>query len=59
MKDINQEKYGLSEEYIKYLKLPLASDIKVYDINKILNSRKKLSTSEKIEHLLKIKNNLE
>jgi hypothetical protein len=39
--------------------LPKASDIKVYDINKIINSRKKLSTSEKIEHLLQIKKNLE
>lgn len=41
------------------MKLPKASDIKVYDINKIINSRKKLSTSEKIEHLLQIKKNLE
>jgi hypothetical protein len=57
----NEKKYGLTKEYLAYLKrkLPKESDIKVYDINKILNSRKKLSTSEKIEHLVQIKNNLE
>ena len=45
---INQEKYGLSPEYIEYLKLPKASTVKVYDVHKILNARRKLSTSEQI-----------
>lgn len=36
--DINQAKYGLSTEYLKYLKLPRASRVKIYDIEKIVNS---------------------
>ena len=55
---INQEKYGLTQEYIDYLKLPDASNVKVYNIDKILNSRRKLSTSEKIQHLEDLRNAL-
>ena len=58
LKCINQEKFGLSKEYIAYLKLPKSCNVKVYDIAKILNARRKLSTSEKIQHLLDIKNAL-
>ena len=48
LKQINQEKYGLSKEYIKSLKLPKSCNVKVYDIGKILNARRKLSSAEKI-----------
>lgn len=51
----NQEKYGLSQEYIDYLKLPKSANVKVYEIAKIINSRRKLSTSEKIQYLQEIK----
>lgn len=51
----NQEKYGLSQEYIDYLKLPKASNVKVYDIDKIVYAKKTMSTSEKIGHLEIIK----
>jgi len=55
----NTEKYGLSKEYIEYLQLPKATAVKVYDIKKILNARKKLTNVEKINHLLEIKKALE
>ena len=45
----NEEKYGLTREYIDYLQLPKKSKIKVYEVRKILDSRKRLSTAEKIE----------
>jgi hypothetical protein len=51
-----KEKYGLDPFYVEHvLKLPPSSKVKIYDIDKIVNSRKKLSTSEKIEHLLDLK----
>lgn len=59
LKEKNNKKYGLSKEYIKYLKIPNACDVKVFEIAKIMNSRKKLTTSEKIEHLLDIKKALQ
>ena len=34
----NQENYGLSEEYLEYLTLPKASKVKIYDLDKIINS---------------------
>ena len=45
----NQEEYGLTQEYIDFLKLPKKSDIKVYEIRKIMDSRKRLSVVEQIE----------
>ena len=39
MKISNQEKYGLTQEYVDFLKLPKKSDIKVYEISKIMDSR--------------------
>ena len=47
LKAINQKKYGLDDDYVKnVLRLPPAQKCKLYDIHKIVNSRKKLSTSE-------------
>ena len=55
-----QEKYGLDDYYVKHvLKLPPSSKVKIYDIDKIMNSRKKLGTSEKIDHLLDLKATLQ
>ena len=59
MKEANRIKYGLSEQYIDYLTIPKACNVKVYELDKIMNSRKKLTTSEKIEHLLHVKEALE
>ena len=50
----NAAKYGLSQEYINYLKIPEACNVKVYQTHKILHARKKLTTCEKIEHMLDI-----
>lgn len=47
--------YGLDKEYVDFLTLPKPSKVKIYDIDKIVNSRKKLSTGEKIDHLLDLK----
>jgi hypothetical protein len=55
----NQKKYGLTKEYIDYLKLPHKSNVKVYSVEKLMNARKKLTTVEKIDHLLEIKEALE
>ena len=58
-KEENRIQYGLSQAYIEYLKIPKACNVKVYELDKIMNSRKKLTTSEKIEHLLHVKEALE
>ena len=58
MKEENRKKYGLSDAYINYLKLPKACNVKVYELDKLMNSQSKLTTSEKIEHLLDIKDAL-
>ena len=55
LKEENRLKYGLTREYIDYLKLPKACNVKVYQIDKIINGKKKLTTAEKIEHLIDIK----
>lgn len=47
----NQEKYGLTQKYIDYLKLPKASNVKVYDIGKIVKSKRMTTTVEKIVQL--------
>ena len=52
-------KYGLDQCYIDHvLRLPPKSKIKIFDVQKIVNSRKKLSTCEKIEHLKDLKKTL-
>lgn len=51
----NRRMYGLSQEYIDYIKLPKAHNVKIYDIDKIIYSKKKLSALEKIDHLQDMK----
>ncbi len=52
---LNQEKYGLSPEEVKNIKLPAAKYlVEIYDINKITNPKSKLSTIEKMNHLIKL-----
>lgn len=58
LKAENKEKYGLTPQYIDYLQLPKACNVKVYQIDKIINGKKKLTTAEKIEHLIDIKQSL-
>ena len=59
MKEANRKQYGLSEAYLEYLKIPNACNVKVYELDKILNAKKKLTTAEKIEHLLHVKQALD
>ena len=39
LKKINQEKYGLSEEFVKNLKMPPATAVQIYNVEKIINSK--------------------
>jgi hypothetical protein len=53
-RDINKEKYGLSEEYVNTLKIPKLLSIKVdrhLSIKQILDEKNNFSICEKIEHL--------
>lgn len=55
MQKINNEKYGLTEEEVRSIKLPQATYlVEIYDISKITNPKSKLSTVEKINHLIKL-----
>ena len=49
---VNEAEYGLSKEELENLKLPAPTQVKIYSIDKILKARGKLSTVEKINHLL-------
>jgi hypothetical protein len=51
----NEKKYGLSLEHVANIRLPAAKYlVEIYDINKITNSKSKLSTVEKMNHLIKL-----
>jgi hypothetical protein len=55
MQKINNEKYGLTEEEVGRIKLPSATYlVEIYDIGKIINPKSKLSTMQKINHLIKL-----
>ena len=47
-----QNQYGLSQEQLDEIKLPPTLQVKVYNIEKIVNARSKISTIEKIDLLL-------
>ena len=47
-----QNQYGLSQEQLAEIKLPPTLQVKVYNIEKIVNARSKISTIEKIDLLL-------
>lgn len=47
-----QAQYGLSSEELANIKLPPTLQVKVYNIDKIVNTRSKISTIEKIDLLL-------
>ena len=59
LKKENHEKYGLTEEQIKSLRLPPPTSVQIYDINKIINPKSRLSPVEKIDHLLELEQALE
>lgn len=46
LKEINHVKYGLPDAYVESLVLPKAGDIRVYEVAKIINAKRKLSISE-------------
>lgn len=53
--EINREKYGISDEDLKKIQLPNAVHlVEIYQIEKIINSKSKLSIVEKLNHLLKL-----
>lgn len=52
----NQRKYGLSREYLRFLRLPRPSPVQVLSLDDVLNNtRRALTAMEKIEHLITIK----
>jgi hypothetical protein len=53
-----QEEYGLTPEEIANLKLPPKTEVECYSVTKIIQSRSKLSTVEKINLLIKLENAL-
>ena len=55
----NQEIYGLSEEEVKNIRLPAPTKVQIYSIDKILKAKGKLTTVEKINHLLDLQYALE
>lgn len=58
--EANRLKYGLTEEEVDAIKLPAPCHlVQVYDITKIMNPRLKLSTLEKINHCINLKEALE
>lgn len=50
----NQILYGLSDDYVRDLKLPASTEVKIFSVSKIVNAKVSLSTIEKIEHLLEL-----
>ena len=51
----NKLKYGLSDEQVFDIKLPAPCHlVQLYDIDKIMNPRLKLTTIEKINHCMKL-----
>ena len=59
LQKINREKYGLTPEYVASLKLPAPTQVKIYNVDKIINSRGKLSTVEKLNHMLSLQSALQ
>ena len=55
----NRKVYQLPEEYLDRLVIPKGDNIKVYSVYRILNSRRKLSTADMIQHLWAIQKNLD
>jgi hypothetical protein len=52
---LNRGKYGLTEEQLEEIKLPAPCHlVQVYDIQKIMNPRLKLTTIEKINYCIKL-----
>ena len=50
-----KKEYGLPREYYESLRLPESSNIKIYNIDRIVRGRKKFTVPEKLEHLKHIK----
>lgn len=55
----NQQQFGLEPEYIEFLKLPSGNKVRVYELNKIMNAKKRMGVCEKIDNLYKVRMNLE
>lgn len=54
----NRLLYQLPQEYLDRLVIPKGDNIKVYSVYRILNSRRKLSTPDQVQHLVSIQKNL-
>ena len=50
----NKINFGLTDEQVENLKLPAKTAVQIYSVDKIVNAKVKLSTVEKINHLLEL-----
>lgn len=58
--EVNRERYGLTEQEVADIKLPSAKHlVEIYDIGKITHPKSKMSTVEKLNHLIKLQAALE
>ncbi|CDW81052.1 UNKNOWN [Stylonychia lemnae] len=55
---MNHGKYGLTPEQVEQIKLPPPCSVEIYDIDKIVHPKSKLSTIEKINHFMKLEDAL-
>ena len=50
----NQILYGLTPEQVKEIKLPAPTAVQIFSVSKIVHAKVRLTTIEKIEHLLEL-----
>lgn len=50
-KEENKARYGLTQEQVAKIILPMRTEVKIYDIKQILGPKNDFSTIEKITHL--------
>ena len=55
----NSKLHSLPEDYVNRLKLPDKSDVRIYKLRQVMQSRTVLSTTEKLDHLHAIRRRLE
>jgi hypothetical protein len=54
----NHKMFGLTEEELAAIKVPDASNIAIYEIGNILQAKSKMSTVDKINHLIAMQDSL-
>ena len=55
----NKKLYGLSDEFVTNLKTPAKTSVQIFSVSKVVNAKVRLSTVEKINHLLELQKALD